>query len=349
MSSFRHVNARTVEEACALLEAHGPKARLNAGGTDLLGAVRDGIVLEPPELLVNLKTIPGLDGIRDEGGGLVLGALTRLSRLQEAPVVREKYLLVAEAARSVGTPQLRNMGTLGGNLCQEVRCWYYRYPNHVGGAISCLRKGKGPCLAVKGDSRYHAILGGKGCFAASPSDLATALVALDAVLRVRGSGGEREIPLRDFYTPLGTVLAPAEVVTEVRIPALAAGARQTFLKFTVRKPVDFALVSVAAVLRAEGGVCAEARLALGAVSPVPVRAVAAEEALVGKPLDEASAELAAAAAVAKARPLAQSAYKVEITKALVKRAVWSEAEGPCAQSLPEGVAQGGDVCAGSRG
>jgi xanthine dehydrogenase YagS FAD-binding subunit len=347
MKTFRHVNASSVEEACALLGRHGAKARLNAGGTDLLGALKDGIFPEPPELLVNLKTVPGLDGVREEAGGLAIGALTRLAHVQESPVVRQKYPLLAEAARSIGIPQLRNMGTVGGNLCQEVRCWYYRYPRHVGGPIGCLRKGNGPCVALKGENRYHAILGGKGCFAASPSDLATAFVALDAVFRVAGPGGERRIPARDFYTPLGTVLGPAELLTGVQVPALPEGTLQRYERFTLRRPVDFALVSVAAVLRTSGGLCEEARLALGAVAPVPLRATAAEEALRGRPLDEASAALAADRALEKAKPLRHNAYKVEIAKALVRRAVWPEAAPPC-QPAGEAEPTADGRCAGSR-
>lgn len=341
MKSFRHVDARTIEEACALLEAHKGAACLNAGGTDLLGVLKDGILPEAPSLVINLKTVPGLEGIRGEEGGLAIGALTRLARVQDDGAVRQKYPLLAEAARSVGTPQLRNMGTVGGNLCQEVRCWYYRYPKHVGGAIGCLRKGNGPCVAIRGDNRYHAIMGGKGCFAASPSDLATALVALDGVLRVTGPAGRREVPVREFYTPLRTTLAPGEIVTEVRIPAPPAEARQSFLKFTLRTPVDFAVASVAAVVQVRDGVCAEARLALGAVSPVPVRATAAEESLRGKTLDEAAARAAAEAAVAGAKPLSGNAYKVEIAKTLVTRALWPEAAAPAAPGWAADPAHGG--------
>jgi xanthine dehydrogenase YagS FAD-binding subunit len=321
MRSFRHVHARSLREACRLLETHGSKARLNAGGTDLLGLLKDGILPKPPELLVNLKTLPGLDGCTAGPEGARIGALVRLSRIQESPEIREHYPLLSEAARSVGTPQLRNMGTLGGNLCQEVRCWYYRYPQHLGGTIPCLRKGGSSCPAVRGDNRYHAILGGKGCFAASPSDMAVALMALDASLTLVAPEGTRNLMVEEFYHPLGTVLEPGEIVTAVAVPGVPAGARQVFSKFTIRKPVDFAIASVAAVVCVGEGVCTHARVALGGVAPVPVRARRAEEALLGKALDERSAAQAAAAAVAGAKPLKKNAYKVEITKALVERAL----------------------------
>jgi xanthine dehydrogenase YagS FAD-binding subunit len=322
MKSFEHLNARTIKEACELLKKHEGKARITAGGTDLLAVLKDGILVNYPEAIINIKTIPDLDYIREGRGGLTIGALARLSDIAKSPVVREKYTLLAEAAHAVATPQIRNMGTIGGNLCQEVRCWYYRYPSHIGGPIHCLRKGSGPCLAVTGDNRYHAIMGGKRCFAACPSDTAIALTALDATISVAGAESRRRIPVQDFFTSLGTVLSPGEIVTEIRIPKTLDRTRQTFLKFTLRKPVDFAIVSVASVVRVDNGTCTDARIALGAVAPKPVRALAAEEVLKGKPINEAAATEAAEAAVADAKPLSMNAYKVEITKALVKRALF---------------------------
>lgn len=321
MRAFRHVNAGSLEEVFGLLETHGGKARLNAGGTDLLGVLKDGLLADAPELLVNLKTVPGLDAIREDADGLSLGALTPLSRVAASPRVRETYPLLAEAARSVATPQLRNMGTLGGNLCQEVRCWYFRYPAGVGGPIQCLRKGSGPCAALKGDNRYHALLGGRRCYAVCPSDTAVALAALDGVVRIGRRGGEREVAVQDFYTPLATVLAPGELVTGVRIPRPPAGAAQSFVKFAARKALDFAVVSAATVVRVEGGVCADVRIALGAVAPGPVRATAAEDGLRGKPLTAAIAAEAAEAALAGARPLSKNAYKIDIARTLVRRSL----------------------------
>ncbi|MCZ7664593.1 MAG: FAD binding domain-containing protein [Thermoleophilia bacterium] len=327
MKPFAHHRASSVAGAVSLLAAYEGRARVNGGGTDLLGVLKDEIHDAYPEALIDLKTIPGLDRIRtDAAGGLVVGALTRLADLAASPIVRERFPLLAEAARSVATPQIRNVATLGGNLCQEVRCWYYRYPRHVGGPIGCLRKGNGPCLAVKGDSRYHAISGGKGCFAVCPSDTAVALAALEAVVRIEGPHGAREVLVADLYEPSRLALGPDEVLTQVRIPALPADAGTSFVKFTVREPVDFAVVSVAALVAREGGACTKAQIALGGVAPGPVRAATAERVLVGRTVDNSAAALAAEAALAGAKPLRGNTYKVALAKSLVERtllAAWS--------------------------
>jgi xanthine dehydrogenase YagS FAD-binding subunit len=238
-----------------------------------------------------------------------------------SPLLNERYPALAEAAHAVATPQIRNAATVGGNLCQDVRCWYYRYPRHIGGPILCARKGKGPCLAVKGDNRYHALMGGKKCFAVCPSDTAVALAALDGQIRIAGPEGQRKIAVADFYNPMGNGLKRGEMVTGVEVPSVADESRQAFLKFTLRKPVDFAIVSVAGVITVQDGVCTDARIALGAVAPGPVRASRAEEVLVGRPLDEKAAATAADAALAGAKPLSMNAYKIEIAKTLVKRAL----------------------------
>ncbi len=323
MRPFEHLNARTVEEACALLKRYEGRARINAGGTDLLSVLKDRILPGDPQALVNIKTIPDLDTIKEDHGGLSIGALTRLSAVAASPVVRGRYAVLAEAARAVATPQIRNMGTIGGNLCQDVRCWYYRYPSSIGGPIRCLRKGSGPCLAVSGDNRYHAILEGKGCFAVCPSDTAIALAALDARVRVAGPTGEREIAVADFFGPLGNALRQDEMVTGVNVPRIYDPAKQTFLKFTLRSPVDFAVASVALVGAFEGGICRDVRIALGALAPRPIRARKAETFLMGRPMDRNTARETAEQAVADAKPLSMNAYKVEIAKALVQRAILS--------------------------
>jgi xanthine dehydrogenase YagS FAD-binding subunit len=320
MKSFAHHHARSVDEAVTLLARYKGKAKLNAGGTDLLGVLKERILPDYPKAVINIKTIPDLDCIREENGGLALGALTILSHIVESPLVAETYPLIKEAATAVAAPQVRNMATIGGNLCQDTRCWYYRYPDSIGGRIMCLRKGKGPCHAVPGDNRYHAIMGGKKCYAVSPSDLATALCTLDASLTVTGPEGSRSIPIRDFYTTLGNVLAPQEMITHIHIPK-PPPSTQRFIKFTLRKPTDFALVSVASLFTSVGGTCTGARITLGAVAPTPIRATKAEDLLKGKRLDEETASEAARLAVADAKPLSMNAYKVEITRTLVKRAI----------------------------
>lgn len=321
MRSFNHVNARTIDDARSLLDRYKDKAVLNAGGTDLLGVLKDEILPDYPELVINIKTIPGLDAIEEDDEGLTIGALAKLSHIAGSDLIKACYPVLAEAARSVATPQIRNAATLGGNLCQDVRCWYYRYPRHIGGPIQCLRKGKGTCLAVRGDNRYHAVMEGKKCFAVCPSDTATALAALDARICTAGPEGNRSIRVTDFYSPLSKTLQPGEIVTEVRIPKMPGAVDQRFLKFTLRKPVDFALVSVASVVVSEDGICRDVRIALGAAGPGPVRASRAEEALIGKPINEANAAEAADAAMAGARPLSKNGYKIEIIKTLIKRAL----------------------------
>jgi xanthine dehydrogenase YagS FAD-binding subunit len=327
MRSFKHVQAKTTEEAVALLARYRGKAKINAGGTDLLGVLKDEILPAYPQAVIDIKTIPGLDTIREEGGWLKIGALARLKDIAGSTLIRERYGVLAEAAWSVASPQIRNAATLGGNLCQEVRCWYYRYPNHLGGAIDCARKGKGPCLAVKGDNRYHAVLGGKKCFAVCPSDTAVALAALDARLILTGPQGQRQIAVTDLYHPLGLDLQWNEILTEVEIPGPPREARQLFFKFTLRKPIDFAIVSLAAVITEARGICQNARLAVGALAPAPVRAETAEEFLSGRVLDEETASQAAELALSEARPLSRNAYKVVIARVLLKRAILGQEQG----------------------
>lgn len=321
MKSFQHINASTVEDAVKILTEHNGRARIIAGGTDLLGLLKDQALPEYPEAIVNIKNICGLDHITRDSNGLRVGALVKLADLANSLQVREKYKVLADAARAVGTPQLRNMGTVGGNLGQDTRCWYYRYPHSIGGRISCLRKGSGPCLAVAGDNRYHAIMGGKGCFAVCPSDLAVALAALDSVITIAGAGGQRTVAIQDFYNPLGNALAPGELIVEIRIPNPPENSFQQFLKFTVRKPIDFAIVSTAVRVTVDNGICADCRIVLGAVAPGPLRAVEAEQYLEGKKPDAATLDEAAKLAVIGARPLSNNGYKVEITKSLVSRAL----------------------------
>ncbi len=321
MKSFKHFHARTTEEACEILWKYKGKAVLNAGGTDLLSILKDEILSDYPEAVINLKTISGLDYIKEESGALKIGALAKLSDIEKSPLLKDRYRVLAEAAHLVGTPQVRNAATLGGNLCQDVRCWYYRYPRAIGGPLRCLRKGNGPCLALSGDNRYHAIMEGKKCFAVCPSDTAIALSALNSEIKIKGPKGERNVAVEDFFGPLGNVLKRGEMVTEVEVPRINGPMRQTFLKFTLRRPVDFAVVSAASMITLKEGVCEDARIVLGAVAPAPVRATKAEEVIRGKPIDQKVAAEAAEQAVAGAIPLTMNAYKVEIAKTLVKRAI----------------------------
>jgi xanthine dehydrogenase YagS FAD-binding subunit len=321
MRTFRHYNARSIDEALSLLGEHREGARLNAGGTDLLGLLKDMSLPRYPDLLVNIKTIPGLDYIEEDPERLRIGALTKLNDLARSQMLREKYGAISEAARAVAGPQLRNIATIGGNLCQDVRCWYYRYPAHLGGTMDCARKGRGPCFALKGDNRYHAVTGAKKCFAVCPSDLATALAALDGRMTIVSRRGERRVAVEDFFSPLRNALEADEIVREIDVPVASASRIQTFLKFTLREPIDFAIVSVACAIEFKEGICSDARIIIGAVAPGPFRARQAEEALTGREISEAAATKAAELVLQGAKPLSKNAYKIQIAKTLVKRAI----------------------------
>jgi xanthine dehydrogenase YagS FAD-binding subunit len=321
MKPFKHHNAGSVKEAVSLLQAYEGKAKINAGGTDLLGALRDKSIPEYPEAVINIKTIKGLDYIKQNKKGLQIGALTKLADVARSLEIKGGYPVLAEAAYAVGGPQLRNVATMGGNLAQDVRCWYYRYSRQIGGPIACLRKGNGPCLAVRGDNRYHAIMGGKKCFAVCPSDTAVALAALDAQVIVAGPEGQRRIAVADFYNPLGNALNTDDIILSVEVPKITGRPAQRFLKFTLRKPIDFAVVSTASIITVADGYCTNACIVLGAVAPGPYRARAAEAFLKGRTIDEKTAERAGELALQEAKPLSMNAYKIEIAKTLVKRAL----------------------------
>jgi xanthine dehydrogenase YagS FAD-binding subunit len=323
MKLFQHLNASTVDEAVALLKKYKDKARLIAGGTDLLSELKNDIVAKYPEVLINIKSISGLDYVRKTKTALKIGALTRLSDIVASSLLATECKVLVEAAKSVATPQIRNMGTIGGNLTQDTRCWYYRYPKEIGGSIICRRKGGRSCSAVAGDNRYHAIFPTKHCFAVCPSDTAVALAALDAKIKIVSPGGSRTLPVADFYQPLGNALATDEMVTEIQIPRILLSTRQIFTKYRLREAVDFAIVSVAMVVILDNGICRDARIVLGAVAPGPFRAVKSEQLLLGKSIDGSIAKAAAIEAIADAKPLSRNAYKVQIAKTLVERALLS--------------------------
>lgn len=319
MRPFKHVNAKNIDECVSLLQKHNGRAKIIAGGTDLLGVLKTEILPESPEFIINIKGIPELDFIREEKGELKIGALAKLSDITKSSLIQVRYGALAESAKSVATPVIRNMGTLGGNLCQETRCWYYRYPHEVGGRILCYLKGGKGCRAVTGDNRYHAIIGGKKCFASCPSDTAVALTALSARISIIGPKGERIVPVTDFFTPRGNILDINEIITGIQVPAPPTGTKQSFIKYTLRKPVDFAVVSVASAVSTQDGICTGAGIALGAVAPFPMRATGAEKVLIGNPLNKENIRAAAAATVMGAKPLSMNAYKVELTKTLTQR------------------------------
>jgi xanthine dehydrogenase YagS FAD-binding subunit len=312
MKAFKHVNAKSLAEAGTAVA--GGKATVVAGGTDLIGQLKDNI-LHPayPATLINIKSIPGLDYIKEEAGVLKIGATTRLADIAANPTIRKKYAALAQAALKVATPHVRDMGTLGGNLAQLHRCWYFRKPEN---RFNCIRKGGTTCFAMTGDNRYHSIFGAVNkCIAVHPSDTAPALIALNAKVVTN----KRTIEAENFFDvkfPGNTVLAADEIIREIQVPAPPAGAKSAFLKFAIRKSIDFPIVNCAVLV---GG--GAPRICLNAVAPKPYRAVKAEAAIAGKPVNEANAAAAGEAAVADAKPLTATRYKVQIAKTLVKRAL----------------------------
>jgi xanthine dehydrogenase YagS FAD-binding subunit len=317
MKKFNYVNATTIDEAVSAL-AEDNTAPI-AGGTDMLTYLKAFVSPNSPETLVNLKTIPNLDYITEDSGTLKIGAMAKLTDIYEYIDVASPWAALGMAAHKVGTPQLRNMGTLGGNICQYVRCWYYR-SEHNG--FSCLRKDpSGLCYAQIGDNRYHSIFGGvDGCFAVNPSDTAPALVALNAKIVTT----KQEVNAEDFFTVNGektTILDDDEIVTEIQIPAQASGTKSSFIKFAIRKAWDFPIVNCAVAITSSGGTASAARICLNAVHNMPYRATAAEDAINGQAINEANAEAAGSAAVANKVILPHNTYMVQIAKTLVKRGI----------------------------
>lgn len=316
---FEHVNAESVAQAVSLLKTHGDQAALIAGGQDLLRRLRGRVHPVAPRVLINIKTVrSGLDEIRETDGGVLIGCLATLRRIETNPIVRQHYPMLAEAAYASGVLQYRNVATLGGDLCQQVRCWYYLAS---GNAYNCRRKGGSQCPAVNGDNRYHAIFGSRDCVATCSSDTAPVLAALRARVHIVGSHGERTVMAEDFFTSQGNILGPDEMVTGVHLPTPEPGYRGVFEKFSRGNVFDPAVVSIAVVVRVEGGLCSSPRIVLGAVSPEPWRAALAERKLAGERLDANSASKIAQAVLADAWPLSSNGYKVDITRVLVQRAI----------------------------
>ena len=314
MKDFTHTNAQSVAQAIPLLDFY---ARPLAGGTDLLPLMRQGVW--EPDHLVNLKQIDGLRFIHDNADGLVIGALTTLDELDRSPVVRERYTVLAEAAHSAASPQLRNMATLGGNLLQQVRCWYYRGP------FDCWLKGGEVCQARDGENAYHAVLDQSPCVAVHPSDPPTALLALDARLYVMGPQGERSIAIADFLQPptdarrVMHTLALNEVITHIVIPATVT--HSVYLKAMERATWAYALVSLAAAAEMVDGVLHNPRLVLGGVANVPLRLDAVEQLIAAQPLTDELIRAAGQLATANMEPLAHNRYKLPLARNLVTQAL----------------------------
>ena len=323
MRKFTHANAKTVEEAVSLLRRYGNKANVmcRRNRPDRQNERRDSSHV-PGGHHQSQDHSRGWTLSAKKEGRLRIGALTRLEDIASDPLVRkDRYSALSEAAERTASTHLREMGTLGGNLCQDIRCWFYRNPKN---RFPCLRKGGGRCYALEGDNRYHSIFGGsveEGCMAVHPSDTAPALLALDARIVTSRKELFRRRTSLTWALHRTTVLDPDEIVIEIRVPAPPEGAKSAFIKFALRESIDFPIVNCGAMVTSSAGMVTAARVCLNAVWVKPYRAEKAEEAMVGKPITEETAEAAGAAAVAGAKPLRDNGYMVQIAKTMVKRAI----------------------------
>lgn len=312
MNRFEWVNAASVAEVVA----RGEGAIVKAGGVDVMDLMKEGLIA--PKRLVNLRSVPGLDRLGEGPNGLVVGPLVTLGRLASDPLVTRRYRALAEACGHAATPQIRNMATVGGNLLQRPRCWYFRSEQ-----FPCRKKGGGTCFAQQGENAYHAIFDNQMCAAVHASSAACALVALGAQIELTGAAGARVVPLDGFFTkPAQGIdhenVIGDEVITEIRVPAPAASA---YVKLSEKESFDWPLVEVAVAIEQSSGKVTRASIVLGAVAHTPMRSAAAEAAIVGKTIDEASARAAGFAASQGATPLRDNAHKVQLLQVAVKRAL----------------------------
>lgn len=324
MKAFELRNPLTLKEALSDLDpedAHHERVRIMAGGQDLLTEMKDHIV--EPERVVNIKNLPGMTGVHfDSKTGFKIGALTKIADLSSDKMIRQFLPALAIAAESIASAQIRNMGTLGGNLCQRPRCWYYRNEHLI-----CLKKGGKNCLAASGENKYNAILGGGPSFIVHPSDTATALVALGANITIAGANGTRTVPISQFFALPNVdvrrenILKPNEIVTEISIPNAVRNTRSVYFKFREQASMDWAMSAVAVALDYSAGKVNDCRIVLGGVAPIPWHVPDAEALLRGKAPTAETIQAVAEKALEGAIPLNQNGYKVPLTKALVRRAI----------------------------
>ncbi|MEE8460773.1 MAG: FAD binding domain-containing protein [Acidobacteriota bacterium] len=324
MKSFTNVNPKNRQEVMALLKkavAEQQTASLAGGGSDLLGMIKDDLVA--PDVVVNLKDLEDLREIEPHSQGVRIGGLVTLQELSQHPLIRSQYTVLAEAAGTVATPQIRNVGTLAGNICQRPWCWYFRQ------GFPCFKHGGDRCYSVVGQNQLHAIFGGGPSFIVHPSDTAPALMALEARFRIAGPDGERVVPASDFFVlpreevSRENILGPDEVLIEIELPPARKNVESTYVKIMDREAWTHAVLSVAAVLEIDQGVCRMARIVLGAVAPIPWQLPHVERMLVGQRITTELAGTAGQAAVSQAQPLAKNGYKIPLTEALVRRTLLS--------------------------
>ena len=319
--AFELFQPTTIDDAVRLADKYRDDYWVLAGGLDSMDWLKDR--LRRPKAVIDLSQIKELVGVKEVNGGLEIGSMTPLTEVAKHPVVRDKFGLLMEAAELVASPQIRNQGTLGGNVSQDTRCWYYR------GGWTCYRAGGNICYAdtPTAINREHAIFDADRCVAVSPSDTAPALVALEAQMVVRSTRGERVIAAQDYFVGPGidimhmTQLQPGDILTAIRIPSTFAGAQFYFEKVRDRQVWDFPLVNVASALKISGGKIDDARIVVGAVSATPKRLANVEAAIKGKARDEATADMAGKMAVEGATTLRYNGYKVPLMRNLVKRAI----------------------------
>jgi xanthine dehydrogenase YagS FAD-binding subunit len=324
MKGFDLYEPTSVAEATQTLTQLGPTARVIGGGSDLVGGILkdwiQGKGMPLPDALIDLTTVPGLDQISVSGDGARIGATVTLTDVVQHAGLQQQYPLLTAAAGSIASPLIRNFGTLGGNINQRPRCWFFR-----GEGFNCYKKGGDFCFAVTGDNRYHAIIGGELCYIVHPSDTATALLALNASARISGADGERTVPFDSyFHGPREDVLSenvlkPSEILVEVQVPQPAAGTKMAWTKIKDRQVYDFAMASVAAAFTVDGnGVWQDGRIVLGGVAPVPYRASVVEDAIKGKDV-RATAQAAAAQIRTVARPMSLNTYKIDLVQGIIER------------------------------
>ena len=337
MNNFEYASPTSVEQAVALLSSTWGESEILAGGTDLLGRMKDYV--STPKRLINIKKLPGLHAISKENGGLRIGALVTLDRIPESSDIRKNYAALAECVAEAASPQIRNMATIGGNLCQRPRCWYFR--NGMG---LMPKNSEGKSLVAEGDNRYHAILGNDGpAYFVTPSTIAPMLLALNARVRLIGPGGPREIALENFFRVPHSEderehnLQANEILTDILVPAAGSGMRAANYEVRQKAAFDWPLVTAAAVLHMSGNTVQNARVVMGAVAPVPWLSSEAAEAVTGKAIDEETAATAGRAAISKARALSENGYKIQIAAVAVKRALLAAS----GQPVPNVFAQGG--------
>jgi len=322
MQSFEYANPTTVQEATALLGAQWGQADVLAGGTDLLSLMKDH--LHTPKRVVNIKNIKELEGIQKTDAGLRIGALVTMDELAQNADVKAAYKSLSDAAAGISSPQIRHMGTVGGDLCQRPRCWYYRQ----GMGLLAMKDGKS--LVQNGENQYHAIFGSGPAWFVSASSLGPALVALGAKVKLVSAAGSRDVPVANFFVAPPNentreiALKPNEILTEIVVPAGAV--RSATYEVRQKEALDWPMVAASVALHMRGNTVASAKVVLGHVAPKPYEATAAEKVLAGKPINAETAEAAAKAAVADASPLSQNAYKVTLARVAVKRALLEAAK-----------------------